>query len=63
MQYSNLEVKYTTAFHDRFLNLDKKTAYHIGASLKDAGKKCFGINKVEDVSSVNALIYRGDGGP
>ncbi|MDD3340528.1 MAG: hypothetical protein PHS82_16965 [Lachnospiraceae bacterium] len=62
MQYPNLEVKYTTAFHDRFLILDKKTGYHIGASLKDAGKKCFGINKVEDVSIINELVYGGDGG-
>lgn len=38
VQYPSLTVKYTKAFHDRFLILDGKTAYHIGASLKDAGK-------------------------
>lgn len=38
MQYPTLDVKYTNIFHDRFLILDRKTAYHIGASLKDAGK-------------------------
>ena len=43
-QYPDLEVKYTKTFHDRFLILDKETAYHVGASLKDAGKKCFGIS-------------------
>ena len=41
-------MKYISVFHDRFLILDKKKAYHIGASLKDAGKKCFGINLIED---------------
>ena len=38
-------------FHDRFLILDKKTVYHIGASLKDAGKKCFGITLMKDAGS------------
>ncbi len=47
-QYPLLTVKYTKLFHDRFLILDKKTVYHIGASLKDAGKTCFGISKFED---------------
>ena len=36
-QYPQLDVKYTNLFHDRFLILDGKTVYHIGASLKDAG--------------------------
>ena len=43
MQYPKLELKYTDKFHDRFLILDRKYIYHIGASLKDLGKKCFGI--------------------
>lgn len=34
-QYPTLEVKYTRAFHDRFLILDRETAYHVGASIKD----------------------------
>lgn len=38
-QYSLLTVKKTTAFHDRFLIIDGVEGYHIGASLKDAGKK------------------------
>ena len=45
-QYPSLTVKRTTAFHDRFLVLDGTEGYHIGVSLKDAGKKCFGINKI-----------------
>ena len=42
-QYPKLELKYTDKFHDRFLIIDQKYIYHIGASIKDAGKKCFGI--------------------
>ena len=38
-----LSVKTTTDFHDRFLIIDKTEVYQIGASIKDAGKKSFGI--------------------
>lgn len=41
-QYPNLTVKHTTAFHDRFMIIDGTTAYHIGASIKDAGKNVLG---------------------
>ena len=47
-QYPKLEVKHTNIFHDRFLILDGKTVYHIGASLKDAGKKCFAVLLLKD---------------
>ena len=47
-QCPQLNVKYTNVFHDRFLILDGKTVYHIGASLKDAGKKCFGVTLMKD---------------
>ena len=40
-QYPQLTIKYTTKAHDRFLIIDNKILYHIGASLKDLGKKCF----------------------
>ena len=46
-QYPTLTIKKTIAFHDRFLIIDGVEGYHIGASLKDAGKKCFGVNKIE----------------
>lgn len=55
-QYPRLDVKYTRAFHDRFLIVDDGMAYHIGASLKDAGKKCFAITCIEDVRIVKELI-------
>lgn len=57
-QYATLTVKKTSVFHDRFLILDGKTAYHIGASLKDAGKKCFGISLLTDPDMVKELLNR-----
>ena len=57
-QYPILEVKYTGVFHDRFLILDGKTAYHIGASLKDAGKKTFGITLINDESITKDILQR-----
>ncbi|MFA6788446.1 MAG: ORF6N domain-containing protein [Arcobacteraceae bacterium] len=46
-QYKNLEVKEFKSSHDRFLILDEKEIYHIGASLKDLGKKWFAFSKIE----------------
>ena len=40
-QYPQLILKCSTKVHDRFLIIDNATLYHIGASLKDLGKKCF----------------------
>ena len=40
------------------LILDKTKAYHVGASLKDAGKKCFGINLIEDAGIVRDILRR-----
>ena len=57
-QYPPPEVHRTDAFHDRFLILDGKTAYHIGASLKDAGKKAFAITLIEDDEMVEGIMAR-----
>ena len=46
-QYKNLEIKISNKYHDRFLIIDKTGAYHLGASLKDLGKKVFGFNKID----------------
>ena len=54
-QYPNLKVKYSNIFHDRFIIIDN-TLYHVGASFKDLGKKCFGINKIEDKEYLNKII-------
>jgi hypothetical protein len=46
--YNNpIEVKIFTKSHDRFLIIDDTTVYHIGASLKDLGKKWFAFSKIE----------------
>ena len=57
-QYPMLTVNFTGDFHDRFLILDRKTAYHIGASIKDVGKKCFGINLIRDTRVINDILSR-----
>ena len=57
-QYPTLTVKKAQTFHDRFIILDRKTAYHVGASIKDAGKKCFGISLLEDPGLVKDILNR-----
>jgi len=46
-QYPPIEIKVFKQSHDRFLILDDKEVYHIGASLKDLGKKMFAFSKFE----------------
>jgi len=46
-QYPIIEVKTFTKSHDRFLIIDNTILYHIGASLKDLGKKWFAFSKIE----------------
>ncbi len=45
-QYSIIEMKECHVSHDRFLIIDNQTVYHIGASLKDLGKKWFAFSKL-----------------
>ena len=47
-QYPVLKVARTNKFHDRFIVIDNRQLYHVRASLKDLGKKCFAISKIED---------------
>ena len=54
-QYPNLNIKYSNIFHDRFIIIDDNL-YHLGASLKDLGKKCFAINKIEDKDYLNKIV-------
>ncbi len=51
-QYSSLKIYINKNFHDRFIIIDDKTIYHVGASLKDLGKKCFAIAKMNDDSFI-----------
>jgi len=46
-QYPKLAVRYNENFHDRFLIIDDKELYLIGASLKDLGRKCFAFTKLD----------------
>lgn len=45
-QYAPIDIRLIKNFHDRFLFLDEKSIYHIGASVKDLGKKVFGFSKL-----------------
>ena len=55
-QYPVLKLAYTNKFHDRFIVIDNKELYHIGASLKDLGKKCFAISKIEDNEYIEKIV-------
>ena len=55
-QYPTLKLAKTDRFHDRFIILDEKEMYHLGASIKDLGKKCFGINKIESDNIIELLL-------
>ena len=53
-QYSRIEIKIFSKSHDRFLIIDKKEIYHIGASLKDLGNKWFAFSKL-DIQTVTIM--------
>lgn len=55
-QYPSIEIKAFANSHDRFLIIDHKELYHIGASLKDLGKKWFAFSRMD--SLVNELLKR-----
>ena len=57
-EYSNIEITTTDIFHDRFIILDNKELYNLGSSLKDIGKKCTSINRIEDSIILKDLISR-----
>jgi len=55
-QYNNIKIKIFTKSHDRFLIIDKQIVYHIGASIKDLGKKWFAFSKIN--INANELINK-----
>ena len=55
-EYPILKVAKTNKFHDRFIVIDNNEMYHLGASIKDLGKKCFGINRIEDMEIIKKII-------
>ncbi len=57
-QYPTIDVRTLKDCHDRFLIIDKKELYHIGASLKDLGKKWFAFSRMD--SLMNEILKRLD---
>lgn len=53
--FATLNFLYTNKFHDRFIGIDNKELYHCGESLKDLGKKCFAISKIEDIEYIERV--------
>ena len=54
-QYGDFEIRVFVNSHDRFIIIDNSDVYHLGASLKDLGKKWFAFSKM-DKSSVSSII-------
>ena len=57
-QYCNLTIETTDKVHDRFLILDRYEMYHIGASLKDAGRKLFGMNLINNPDIIRFVLEK-----
>ena len=55
IQYPTITLNHTTKMHDRFMIIDNKVLYHIGASLKDLGKKCFAF-EILDASFIYDIL-------
>ena len=55
-QYNNIKFINNNSYHDRFIIIDRKIAFHSGASFKDLGKKCFAINNIENEKETEKLI-------
>ena len=55
-QYHNLSLETTDKVHDRYLIIDTMEMYHIGASLKDAGKKLFGMDLINDPATIRFVL-------
>ena len=57
-QYPNVtvQVRTTRDFHDRFIVLDGTVCVHVGASIKDAGKRACMVSKIQDVGNRDAML-------
>lgn len=58
-QYPPIALKAFAKAHDRFLIIDEKFVYHVGASLKDLGKKWFAFSKM-DIAAIDVLKAAGE---
>jgi len=56
LQYPILTVKNSTKIHDRFILIDISELYHIGASIKNLGKKCFAFSQIENENIIVNLL-------
>lgn len=59
-QYGNFEIRVFASSHDRFIIIDNSDVYHLGASLKDLGKKWFAFSKMDKSSVSNIIKEIGD---
>lgn len=59
-QYGNFEIRVFANSHDRFIIIDNSDVYHLGASLKDLGKKWFAFSKMDKSSVSNIIKEIGD---
>jgi len=58
-QYPPIEIEFFSDAHDRFLIIDDTDLYHIGASLKDLGKKWFAFSRMDiEVGRMLSLLKR-----
>lgn len=55
-QYKNVTFINNDSFHDRFIIIDRRKLYLCGASLKDIGKKCFGIHENNDNEYLDKIL-------
>ena len=55
-QYKNVTFIKNDSFHDRFIIIDRLRLYIVGSSLKDIGKKCFGIYENKDIYYLNRIL-------
>ena len=51
-----IHVRTTTDFHDRFIVLDGTVCVHVGASIKDAGKRACMVSRIEDSGNRDAML-------
>lgn len=55
-QYNNITFLDNNSYHDRFIIIDREVVYHCGASFKDLGKKCIGIDEIENINDIENIL-------
>ena len=55
-QYKNVLFIHNESFHDRFIIIDRIRLFICGSSLKDFGKKCFGISELSDKEYILKIL-------